>query len=260
MNDHTEDLEFRKQMLCATCGKEFGSLHCRNPFDLTKVFFFQRNCEPCVAAEQVKMARRTIDDASERERERRAERWAEICPEEYRLTIDGGKTVPDRLHSDQPKAKEIVEKHILCGHGVLIRGDSGGGKTRTMYALLRKFHFAAPLTQRTIRIEARTSAKFEREARTAGGNHTLDKWFDGLATCDALFIDDIGKTPWSDNTVSHFFDLVEERTTNRRPIFITTNLDGEALVKRLDLGEDMAVPLLRRMREHMTGYVFKTRA
>jgi len=114
-----------------------------------------------------------------------------------------------------------------------------------MYRLFRAYFDKSPRP----RLIAITSGQFDRQARDAAGTFTLSQWFDRLAKADALFIDDIGKGKWTPATSSQFWELVDDRTRNRKPIFLTTNLNGETLVASLGLDRDIAEPLLRRIRE-----------
>ena len=55
-----------------------------------------------------------------------------------------------------------------------------------------------------------------------------------------------------------WFDVLDGRYRHGRPIVITTNLDGAALVKQLRIGPDIGEPMLRRMRETTRQIVIKT--
>jgi len=99
------------------------------------------------------------------------------------------------------------------------------------------------------------SGDFDRQARDAGGTFTLTEWVDRMIRADILFIDDLGKAPWTPATVGIWFDVLDGRYRDGRPIVVTTNLDGAALVAQLRVGPDIGEPMLRRMRETTRGIV-----
>jgi DNA replication protein DnaC len=129
------------------------------------------------------------------------------------------------------------------GKGVLLRGDSGKGKTRIMWRIMR-LHFDAGKS-----IKSYTAGAFERACRDAAGEFELTDWFESLASADCVFIDDLGKSPWSPATTSTFFDLLESRSSSGRPMYVTTNLSGDSLLRQLKLEKDIGEPMLRRLRE-----------
>ena len=237
----TEELE-RVAAFCETCEKPFKAAVMRSPFNPAKVLFTQRHCEPCIAT----LTARTIQADAEAERKaRNAERdayWQKVCPMEFRTLEEGGRTDLARLLREQPTAREIMEHH-LNGLGLVARGDSGTGKTRSIWRLLRRFHEAGK------GVKALSSGEFDRQARDAGGKFTLTEWVERLVEADVLFLDDLGKAPWTPTTVGLFFDVLDERYRAGRSMFITTNLSGDKLVAQLRIGKDIGEPLLRRIRE-----------
>jgi DNA replication protein DnaC len=233
------DLELKRFVgRCSVCGREFDAMSFAG---ITK-----KACDGCIE-------RRDIDERNAKDAEASrarnaamsAERWTELCPRAYRTKAEGGLTDFDRL-SDE--AKGVMEKlrsgAIPEERGVLLRGEAGTGKTRVMWRLLRK-RFEKGQT-----IQAMTSGEFERSFREASGGHSIKPWFDALSGCDCLFIDDLGKSRWSDNCLSSFFDLVEARVAAARPVFLTTNYTRETLEQKLSVGSDLFGPLIRRIVEN----------
>lgn len=161
----------------------------------------------------------------------------------YRNRLEGGPTDQARVEA-LPSWPEI-SAHQLGPIGLILRGPTGAGKTRSMFRLLRRYHVSIPRP----RIIAMTAGEFDRGARDAAGDFTLSKWFDRLARADVLFLDDVGKGKWTAATAGQFWELVDARTKDGRPIFMTTNLSGRTLVDHLGLGPDIGEPLLRRLRE-----------
>jgi DNA replication protein DnaC len=227
---------------------------CRTPFQarsMEALGIRKTVCDPCVIARRDADAR----DASEARLRAAAAKtgpgaWDATCPRAYRTIDEGGLTDPADLHRAQPLAARIAA-HPFGPRGLILRGDSGTCKTRSMWRLLRRWF----LEGRSI--AALSSGEFERQAREAAGNHTLKTWFDRLAQCDALFIDDLGKSKWSDTTLPLFFDLIDHRIADTLPVLITTNYDRENLARKLAIEKDMAAPLLRRLAENCEAILLK---
>jgi hypothetical protein len=172
----------------------------------------------------------------------REKQWNKLCPVEYRLTTEAnGKTEVARLELLNPKLKDILAWNY-GERGLIIRSRrSGKGKTRSAWRLLRKQW----LDRHTIL--SFTAGMFQRKAQDAAGKYQLDDWFNKLATADILFIDDLGKGNWTENTEAIWFDLVEARTSNGLPLIITTNFKGDALTE--NSRSDIAEFTIRRLRE-----------
>jgi len=232
----------RVPAVCETCQVSFNAAVMRSPFDPFQVLFTQRHCEACCASE---VARRCTAEAEADRKARIDEReahWQRVCPLEFRTTEEGGRTDLARLLREQGHAAEIIA-HPLDGQGLVARGDSGTGKTRAVWRLLRRYHDAGRY------IRAMTSGEFDRQARDAGGKFTLTEWVKKLVDADVLFVDDLGKAPWTPATVGLFFDVLDERYKAGRVMVMTSNLSGPKLVHQLRIGKDIADPMLRRIRE-----------
>ena len=236
-----DDVTIRK--VSATCER------CEVPFMACSIFggMTQRVCDPCVLKFREEEAIRV---ATTNKAARRAARWREMCPPEYRLIADGGNTDPERLLRAQPSVARILATPYRS-KGILIRGESDVCKTRCMWALLKSYWDAGHS------VTAFTSGEFERQFRDASGGFTLSEKFYEWCTVDCLFIDDLGKSRWTENTLQTFFDLVEHRTSHCKPMFITTNYDREALTQKFSIGADMAAPLIRRLGDNCDLYLFK---
>lgn len=244
----------REPAHCRTCGKLFQSAVCRHPMNPEKVLARQLHCDPCVTAEQERIATTAAAARAEAAERDLQAAWERVCPMEYRNRMEGGPTDVERLKRELPQFEEILA-HPLGPQGLILRGKTGAGKTRAMFRLLRSYFVRTPRP----RIVALTAGEFDRQARDAAGNFTLSAWFKRLVEADALFVDDVGKGKWSPATSAQFWELIDDRTKNGRPIYITTNFSGGRLVQVLGLDGDTAEPLLRRLREHCRGIVCGTK-
>ena len=239
------DLIEREPATCRTCKVAFDAAICRSPFDPTRILARQQHCDRCVQAEQERAAKSYATWRSEEAVRITEEAWAKICPVEFRTPAEGGSHDQERFEADQAAAKEVLD-HPLGPMGLILRGGTGAGKTRAIFRLLRRYHLMQPRP----RIIALSSGQFDREARDAAGKFTLTEWFDRLAKADVLFVDDIGKGKWTPATAGQFWEVVDDRTKHHRPIFLTTNLNGDTLVQAIGIDRDIGEPLLRRLREH----------
>ena len=203
-------------------------------------------CSALITAKREKEVRDAIlSDRLLAEQGREAQ-WAEICPVEFRLEAEGGKTVLQRMDAASPGWRLMLDWRF-GSRGLIVRGVTGRCKTRAMWRLLRR------LFESNHSIAAFTSAKFDRDCRDAGGNFTLSRWFDALAQVDALFIDDLGKAQWTSSTEAQFFDLIDERTRNGLPVLVTTNDDRASLAARIS--DDRSGPLVRRLLDYCDSIV-----
>jgi DNA replication protein DnaC len=166
--------------------------------------------------------------------------WEAICPPLYRDTD------VDRL--PQPATGKVLSwEHNP--KGLLIAGDTGKGKTRATYSLLRRLHFEG----RTI--AAFDAISFGHRCSTAFKDPEQGmKWIHNLCRADILFLDDFGKIKMTDRVESELFGLVELRVSHLKPIIVTTNASGATLEDMLSA--DRGAPLVRRLREFCTVVLF----
>lgn len=240
-------------------GKEIPCRRCRNPF-LSRTMKFEAAgavmmlsatiCEPCAVIEereQEESRERYRQGVIRRQSDAREAQWAALCPVEFRTTTEGGKTEIARLEREAPKIHQLTA-WAFGARGLIIRGKTRRCKTRSTWRLLRRLWVDRKS------IIALTAARFDRECRDAAGNFTLSAWFDRLANVDVLFVDDLGKAEWTPATEASWFDLVDQRTRENRPIIITTNDDGASLQSRMS--PQRAEAMIARLRDYCETIVF----
>lgn len=224
---------------CRTCGEPF------TPFEtqLLGSTIRQQHCNACAEARQAEVDRMSAKPKAGLER---ADEWAALCPKEYRLDCEGGETVFARISRECPAVERIAAHRDF--RGLLVRGDTGKGKTRAVWRLLRR------VFDERRSIVAMTGGEFSRGFQDAAGNHRRAEWFERIATTDVFFLDDLGRSPWTENVWGEFFEVIEARAKNGRPSLITTNEDSKSLGSKC---KDPVTwqPLLRRLREHFTNIV-----
>lgn len=217
---------------CDLCGVKFNFQGILNE---GKKVLIPKHCPKC----HVGVLQEAEADSRKISTGRRQAEWEAICPPLYRgserdkLKIPGD--VIDRVLAWMPQAK-----------GIGLAGESGTGKTRLLFMLLRKLHF-----EQQVGVMAFTAKRFE------GWCHRMfDKDDEARQKIKAakhrpvILIDDLGKEKYTERVESEFYDLIEHRTSHLLPIFWTANATGQQLAERM--AEDRGVPIVRRLREFST--------
>lgn len=169
--------------------------------------------------------------------------WCKICPPLYRDTDR------DRL-PPAPLARVLAWRP--GPRGLLLLGPTGAGKTRAAYLLLRD------LWEKGLDIRAFDCAAFAHEVGRRFRDGTGEDWTDSLATAALVFLDDVGKSVFTERAEAELFALVERRAANVLPTLATTNLPSAELSQRLSA--DRSEPLIRRLREFSDVVTFPQEA
>jgi len=190
----------------------------------------------CVTCEGIRRS-----EAAEALRRSRYEAWQRICPPIYQDT--------DPNHPSMPRSDRlaVILNWKYGPTGLIVRGVTRLGKTRSLWMLLKRLMVEEGRT-----VAALTDNQFASHCSAAYSvsSEVSELWKDELATADVLFLDDLGKCKLTDRVEADLFDLIETRTSNKRPIFITTNYDGKTLLTRLS--PDRGAPMIARLREFST--------
>lgn len=162
------------------------------------------------------------------------DRWKEICPPLYQDTDVARLTIPPaivaRVLAWEPNPR-----------GIALSGTTGTGKTRLIFLLIRRL-------LETTRLRVVSAKQFERWVhRMFEKENDARLRIEECRETKILFIDDIGKEKYTERVESEFYDLVEYRTSNLRPILWTTNANGAQLEQMM--AEDRGIPIVRRLRE-----------
>lgn len=145
--------------------------------------------------------------------------------------------LPDRL---QTLAKSWTP---LSGKGnLLLHGVTRLGKSRTAWEICKR------LDARGVQVKVLTMRDIEfqlQEGFQKGDWHrVVDRW----CNHQFLFIDDLGKEKLTERSQSCLFQIVDERSANKRATLITTNYDGETLKAKFPDPETGAA-FVARLRE-----------
>jgi DNA replication protein DnaC len=237
-------------LICPWCGSPFEDrLLCFDMACIGRTVNVAANplCPKCrLLAEQKRAAEELA-----RQQEREAD-WARMCPAEYRLTTESdGATDFDRLRRLVPIVNDLMKLAAdpERKRGLLLRGDTGMGKTRTMFRVVRVFW------ERGIKCAIWTPGQFEAECQAARDKGQLKSFLANQIGARVLFMDDLAKTRWYPSTEGIFFDIVEARTRDHRLILVTTNHSGATMEKLFS--DNIAAPLVRRLRDHNDCFAFE---
>ncbi len=189
--------------------------------------------------------------------QRKEARWRILCPakfrEPYRVEL-----VPESVNREKIKA---VLDWIFNPIGLWIIGDTGLAKTTSVFKML--YREVIEKNRSAVIIDG---IAFANGCSVAFSDSTrTEKWLREMAKPDILFIDDFAKrlTP---ATQTGFFAVLDRRTSNLKPIIITTNVSGQALFEsRRDGGvlieaivndPQLAGPMRRRLRQYCVPIIF----
>lgn len=195
-------------------------------------------CSPCKARQREKDERQTvITESVTKAREQAVQRTLEAFPEVIR------ETDPARLGD---KLREVVASYqpALRESWVLF-GPTRVGKTRAAFLLAMAYAKAQhkPATFLTMRRFEATIEKSFRDKRHA-------EVLEGIIAAPFLVLDDFGKEKLTERLAVDLFAIIDERTADRRPTVITTNLNGDLLEAKLSAVEpSLAEALVARLRE-----------
>lgn len=177
--------------------------------------FSFRDCPECVA-------------------ERKLRRFQRLCPPLY------ANSDPSRL----PPEFKSVQEWTYGPQGLLVLGETGCGKTRSVWMLLRRLMLDPAVDYRVVFFDGVSfgqmlNRKFRREE--------AEDWLDSLASVDIVFFDDLGKLKLTERAEAELFGVIERRCANMKPILATTNDTGASIAARMT--DNRGAAFVRRLRE-----------
>jgi len=194
------------------------------------------------------------DDKLRRERKHVANEleWHAVCPPEYRLTTEMGQTDAERLRRFQFRCTEaegiraLINLAVDSRRPLLIFGEPGAMKTRMAWRIAR-YAF-----DKGIQVFGYTAWTFQAASQDAMGTYRQERWMKRLQRGFVL-LDDITKSPWTANTKAAFFALLEQVTSKKGLMVITSNQSKSDIANFAGDSStcpDASAPVLRRLEEH----------
>ena len=198
-------------------------------------------CSPCRGREREQQ--KAAAEINERQSKERSEAVANTKADFPELFHDTDKS---RLHPSLQAALDAYQP--LDRKSYVLFGETRAGKSRAAYLMAIAYSTAcrrAALFLPMRRLEGAIEKGF------ASKKHA--EQMDALAETGFLVLDDLDKVRLTERMAVELFGLIDERTMNRRPTIITTNLNGTALEERLSkVDPNLAAPFVARLREFFT--------
>jgi len=166
---------------------------------------------------------------------RKEEQFDKICPVLYQ------RSDLSRLPASQ--LKEAMEWKY-GDKGLILLGDTGTGKSRVAWTLLRRVLVA---DKKEVGFRWFDCIEFGHAIAKHYHEEDAEEWLYNLAKVDLLFFDDLGKLKMTERAETELFGLVERRCANQLPIIATTNDTGDTLAARMT--DNRGPALIRRLRE-----------
>lgn len=169
-----------------------------------------------------------------RSAEKLKEAWERICPPIHKQTEI--EKLPNREASNSALAWKFNER------GLLLHGQTGTGKSRTAWLILKAAHFDG---KKILVLNSASAIRYAAIFSTSTAD--AEKWIDRHANVDVLFMDDAFKVKLTESYEAALFAVIDSRMENLRPIIATTNDTGETLAGRMS--QDRGAAMVRRLRE-----------
>lgn len=210
--------------------------------------FGPRKCDACMQREidfgRIEVNQKYFEGRDSISRALIEKSWIELCPKQFR-----------DFDSRRLSVSELILKEIFSwteGQGIFLYGKTGGGKTRIMWELMRKLHFAGrQIMAFDSGLRSKIGAWFSESAETG------DRMVEKIKKCEILFLDEFsGKIRPGANArfEEELYAIVDYRYANDLPIFATDNRDGRAIENATSDKTIVGSPLVRRLREMCKTY------
>ena len=198
-------------------------------------------CSPCRARERE--SRAATSEIAERQSKERAEAVDKTNAAFPELFHD---TDPAKIHASLRAAVESNDP--MARKSYVLFGETRAGKSRAAYLLALAY---AKAWRRAATFLPMRRLEGVIEKGFASKKHAEE--MDALAETGFLVLDDLDKVRLTERMAVELFGLIDERTMNKRPTVITTNLNGTALEERLSkVDPNLAAPFVARLREFFT--------
>lgn len=183
--------------------------------------------EYCACPEGLAARQRTVEARAAAERfyanRRLAAIWSRSAiPSEYAVfTLDN--------YPGDPAALAQVRDWLPTDRWLILRGEYGGGKTSLLTSILRE----RAAEGRSI-LFVNAPALFRRVRSTygnSGDGPTEGEVIRSLVEADVLGVDDLGSERMTEWATELFYDVVNQRYSEGRPMVVTTNLPLRTVVR-----------------------------
>jgi DNA replication protein DnaC len=208
-----------EQCPCMHCGKsvEFDPTYRLGNETLRQI------CDECDAKQRV-------DRSSRDTQVRLSGAWVKRCPARF-LNTDIAKL------PCMEKSQAAISWGFEDGQGLNLWGEPDTGKTRTLYLVMRKLHFAG----KSWRVFTPADFMYEMESRV----YTRSKLVRQVASLSVIGFDDVDKLPLTGPQEKVLFAILDSRMSSNAPCLFTHNSTAGELEATFKTGK----ALIRRIRQ-----------
>lgn len=229
----------------ATC----ANAHCAAPYQMVESFILDTwtfGCALCPKCERAE-----IEENAKRQR---------ALIRHSRLIQWAGKDMPfnDTDVSRLPAAESatVLSWKWRAG-GLIISGDTGMGKTRTVVELLRRLWIEEG---RDFAYISWTRWKQQLDRAHRYGGNGVEQYVKPFYKQSVACFDDLGHGAMNENTLGCLFELLSHRASHGLPTIITTQHSGETLKAKMHkVSAQTCDAICRRMKESFEHVQFKDR-
>jgi Cdc6-like AAA superfamily ATPase len=174
---------------------------------------------------------------------RQSKGWENLCPIGYQNT--SLEYLRGQLREGGYGTSWLMESlgWQYGSRGLVICGDTGTGKTRTMWQLLRRL-----IDEERREVAIFNAVKFRTEVQVYAREGRSREWAKRMSRVEVLYWDDLGQVHWTGAASEMFLHLIEERTAAQKPILATTQYSGEEIDQQFERKE-MGQAVRRRLNE-----------
>lgn len=197
------------------------------------------NCRTCNKSWQQEsrsaFAGNYSSECSDCARIRRTEKFTKACPPLYQSTDVG--RLPQRQLG-------LALAWQYGPRGLILLGETGVGKTRVAWTLLRRVLIEDKKEHTFMWFDA---IAFGHKIALHYRSEDAEAWLDRVATIPLLFFDDLGKLKLTERAEVELFGVIEGRCAAGLPLIVTTNDTGDSLAARMT--DNRGPAMIRRLRE-----------
>ena len=192
--------------------------------------YLSRYCERCVWEIRRQEREGRKHETNAKAATRRLEWWAKTWkPDSIYHDTD-----IDRL-PDREATEKVLRWKSSLSKGILLQGESGSGKTRTVYLLLKRL-----LLEEGIYTTIKKCVLLRHEiSRAAKSDDDLARpaLMKKLIEAPILYLDDLGQMAVTASAEEALLAIVEERTQVGKPIIATSQLTGDRFIQQFVMRE-----------------------
>src|SRR5260370_3109189 len=169
--------------------------------------------------------------------------WERLGPELYQRTDIARLGDELRRRGYDARWAQDVLGWQYGSQGLVLSGPTGIGKSRLMWALLRRL-----LDQEHLAAVFLNAVRFRTGLQAAARDGATEEFVPRFVRADVLYWDDLGQTHLTGAASEMLLHLVEERTCAGMPILVTTQYSGEGMDAQIERKE-MGQAIRRRLNE-----------